>query len=309
MPNVANVRISAALTNYIQEVPNEGFISEGIFGTIPVPNQVGLYRIFDVKRDGARQHKDVRTPGSEANAIDFKFTTGSFRTENHSLKAIIPDEEIAANETGIDLVKAKLRHIKKAHAVNREIATVATLVAGVTISTDPSDEWDDATNGDPFADITLAKQSVQDNSGQTPNVMAMDSKVWDALVDHPLIIDRVKFRGDKDDPGRISTRGVAQLFNFDEILVSHAMKNTAVDGQSASMSRIWGTDVYIFFRNPAKKPNKNDASFAYSFQWINQQVDQWRDVDRKSEIVRDESNFVDLVVFAGAAYRLQNRIG
>jgi hypothetical protein len=308
MPDAANLRIDRAMTNYTQGLGNGLFAAHKIFPQLTVDGSSGIYWIFDATRDLLRQTNDARAAGASANTIDYAMTQGTYVTKDHALDFVVPDEVVRDSTAPIQVFQSGVRKVRTKLLLNREIRAAAIMAAGVTNTSDPTHEWDDTTNGDIMADVQVARQSVRENTlGEEANECLMDAKVWDAVKLHPQIIARVAAGGNNNNPAQPFKNAVAMLFEVDEITVVSGFKNTAVEGQAASTSAIWGTDVYFWYQTAT--PGKEDASLAYSFTSSPTRVLRGRDGIAEADRVREGRHYVDKIVLAAAGYRLQNRIG
>lgn len=314
MPNVATVHQDAALTNLAIGYASGNLISERLYSDLPVNKRSDLYYIFDAARRAVNSNENVqRAPGAAAREVDFAVTTGSYICADHALKAIVPDEEKENADPVIRPMIDKTEFLVQQLLTNQEVALAAALVAGVTATSDPTNEWDDYTNGDPAADMLLAINTIEDAIGIKPNVCAMDSKVWRAVKSHPDILERIKYTGTAANPAVASPQGFAELFELDELIVGSAFKNTAIEGQTANISRIWGSDVYLAYRPP--NPGLKIPALGYRFVWRpfsgslrGWMVRQWRDNERRGDLVEVSKYYDQKVTLAAAAYRLQNRL-
>ena len=309
MPDLGNLRIDPAMTAYAQELGNGSFAADRIFPEITdsTIGETGKYWIFDSTRDLLRETDDKRAPGAVANRVDYDATTSTYTTEDHALDIYVPQESVDNATAPTNVLQRASQTLDKKLRINREIRAAATLVAGVTNTSDPEHEWNDITNGDIMGDVNTARQAVRDNtSGQEANFCLMDAAVWDAVKLHPQIIDRVKAGGNNQEPAQPFQKAVAMLFEVDEIIVTSAYKNTAIEGQTASTSAVWGDDVYFWWQ--AASSSLEDASFAYSITWSPTRFMRGFDDDAEAYKFRQGRWYVDKIVLAAAAYRLQNRL-
>ena len=309
MPDVGTFRVDPAMTNYAQMLKNGQFAADRIFPQITdgITGRTGDYWLFDTARDYLRQTNDVRAAGTAANMVDFDGETASYVTVDHALDFVVPDETIDNSNSPIRVMQRASEYLDGKLRLNREIRAAAILAAGVTNTSDPTHEWDDTANSDIMTDVQTARQSVRDNTyGREANLCVIPAKVWDAVKLHPQIIARVAAGGNNSAPAQPFINAVAMLFEVDEIIVTSGYKNTAVEGQTASTSAIWGSDVYFWHQAP--RIGLEDPSFAYSLTWRPTRFLRMRDGVSESERIRQGRNYVDKIVLAAAAYRLQNRL-
>jgi hypothetical protein len=313
MPEQSTIHVDAPLTNVAIGYPTQGFIAARLLTDLPVRKKSDLYFIFDSAKRAQAASDDAREAGAEAREEDFAVSTGSYICAGHALRAAVPDEERENADAPISPMIDKTEFLVNKVLTNMEISLAAQLASEITATSDPTNEWDDYTNGDPIADMKLAIDAVEDATGFKPNVMSMDTKVWRALKFHPAILEKVIYGGSNGAPADISPQAVAALFDLEEVIIGNPLKNTAVLGQTASMSRIWGSDVYVAYRPP--RAGLKIPALGYRFTWEpfsggtnGWMVSTWRSEERKSDLVQVDKYFVHKITLAAAAYRLQNRL-
>jgi len=317
MPEVSAVHINTPLTNLAIGYQNDGFISQRLLAEVAVRKATDSYFIFDSTRQNIMEVDDKRRPGAKANEVDFDMTNSTYTTLGHALQSIVPDEEEENADSPItpqiDKTEALVERLMTGQDINCKSQLDASLTGAQT--SDPTHEWDDYTNGDPLADIRLAINTIEDVTGFRPNVVAMDRKVFRAVKDHPDVLERVIYGGSNPDPAKVSEEAIATVFDVEEIVVAGALKNTAIQGQTASLSRVWGSDVYVLYR-PTRAAIKVPAC-GYRFVWeqfMGSQntsgwlVETWRDDERKGNMVRVQKHYDQKITLATAGYRLQNRL-
>jgi hypothetical protein len=106
---------------------------------------------------------------------------------------------------------------------------------------------------------------VQDTTGYRPNAMIMGSLAWRNFRKHADVIDLLHGDSGQGRPRYASREQAAQLFEVDKFLVGEAFSNTADEGQSSSLSAIWGDHVLIYY--VPDMPTVEEPSFMYTFRW------------------------------------------
>jgi len=313
MPDTTAVHTDAALTNFAVSYPTATLIAPRLLPAVPVQHRSDVYYVVDAARERERLHNDLREPGDEAHEIDWTASTSPYLCEGHALKSLVADEDVANADEVLRAYLNQTEFLMQAILINQEHAAATLLAAGVTNTSDPTNEWDDYTDGDPFADMTIAINSVEDNTGHTPNVIAMDGKVWRAVKNHPDIIDRIKYTGTNTDPADVSPRAFAELFDLEEVIVGSVLYNSSIKGQAASMSRVWGSDVYVAYRAPNLGPKVDTLGVRFVWSPVSAKngwlVRKWRSDERRGHVIEVSGYYDPVVIDANCAYRLQNRIG
>lgn len=315
MPNPTDLHVVQSLTNVAIGYPTQEFLGPQILQDVPVMKQSDKYFLFDSAQRKAAQHADHRAPGAAAREVDFDVTTATYVCEAHALSKIVSDEERENADPAIQADISTVEYLTQRLLLNQDIALKAAIDAAVTgdYTSDPTNEWDDYTSGDPDADLRLAINQVEDATGITPNTIAMDSKVWRALANHPDMIDRVDKMATNERPGQLNAAGLQRLYGL-RVAMAAISKNTAVEGQTTAVkSRVWGSDVYLFYQPP--RPGLNLPAFGYRFVWRpfsggaqGYQVTRVRQDARHGDLIEIQRYYDQKITLATAAYRLQNRL-
>jgi hypothetical protein len=314
MPEVTGVHIDAALTNLSVAYPSGNLISQRLFPDLPVLKKSDKYYLLDASRRSISPTNTLRQPGTAAAETDFDVTTDTYTCDGHALAGVVPDEERENADPAIQPEVDKTEFITAQVMISQEIEAKTALDASLTgaKTSTPAGTWDNHVTGDPFADVTVAINAIEDATGLTPNVMALDAKVFRALTRHPDIIDRIKYTGTGDSPAIVSAKTIAELFQLEEVIIARAFKNIAVENQTASISRIWGSDVYLGYR--AARAGLKVATLGLRFCWapFSGSVNGWmvskaRDEKRHADWIEIQKYYQQKIVMAGAGYRLQAR--
>ena len=98
-----------------------------------------------------------------------------------------------------------------------------------------------------------------------PNKLTLGVAVYDALLDHPDIIDRIKYGQTPGAPAMANEQILAQLFEVDEVLVSRGIVNSSPQGVAESNGFITGNNALLTF-SPAT-PSIFQPSAGYTLSW------------------------------------------
>ena len=125
-------------------------------------------------------------------------------------------------------------------------------------------QWSDA-NANPIEDVRKAKRIVLQSTGFEPNKLVLGREVYDALLDHPDIIDRIKYGQTPGNAAVANKETLARLFEVDTIEVMNAIENTAKEGQAAAHAFIGGKKALLAYAAPT--PGLMTPSAGYTFSW------------------------------------------
>jgi len=297
------------LTNVAIGYTNDDYIAEQLLPTFPVAKQSGKHFIYD--RGRFRNVPNKRGTGSPSNEVTLKLTTGlPYFCEDHALKQFVPDEDVKNAITPTDPFQDATENVTDLHFVNREIETAAMLTSTSNLTQNTTlsgtSQWSDFSNSDPIKDIRTGKQTIHAAIHKNPNTLVMGRQVWDKLIDHPAFLERVKY----SQLGVMTADLMARIFEVDRILVGQAGKNTATEGQTDSMSYIWGKDAFLAYIAPKVQPKMITLGLTYT--WEQMQVERMRgtdEEDRKGTYIRVGNFYYDEnIIAASAAYLIKTAV-
>lgn len=301
----SQVVVDPVLGNVSIKYTNDSFIADQIFPTVPVSKQTGKYYVYD--KANLRINKTTRAAGSGANEVDFGLSTASFSCDDHALKDFVADEIADQADAALNPLADATETVTEMLMLDREsnLAALITSTANLTQNTTLSgtSQWSDYSNSDPIGDIRTARQTVHLGTFKKANTIIMGKQVFDMLAEHPQIIERVKY----SQLGVLTEELLARVFQVEKILVGEAGYNSAAEGQTDSMSYIWGKDVIVAFIAPAVRLKQ--VTLGYTFTYANRIVKRWRDEDREGTYVRVGSdNYVQKIVAATAGYLIKTAV-
>jgi len=248
-------------------------IADLIAPTVPVQKQSDGYLVWS-QADALRVEDDKRAPGTEANKITRSVSSGTYFADNYALKMPLTLEDRENMDAAYlqELRNGRAKFIKSKLVLNWEYRVAQQVTSGSNVgsySTVVSD-WIETRAGysDPMANIWTAINNVYDSTGYRPNKCIMGETAWRYFRRHADVISILHgYDGAPSQKGAryASREGFKNVFEFDEFLVGAAYYNTTQEGQTASLTQLWGDYVLVYFAPPA--PSMEEPSFMYSFRW------------------------------------------
>lgn len=269
-PTPSDLHTDQALTNlsvaYIQSESN--FIAHRVFPTVPVDFQSDLYYTFPLDtflRSRARK----RAPATESAGANYTVSSDTYRCDEWGLhKDVTPQERANADRPALDPDRSATRFVTHGMLITREEAWLDAYfkdsVWGTTV-TGGADfvAWDDQANSDPIKDVKDAIRIVGGSTGFEPNTMIVQKAVHDALTQHPMILERVKYTG-----GEVTETLLARLFEVRRYMVTKAVKATSPEGTApASQTAAYMAGKHALLAHVADTPAIDTPSAGYSFAW------------------------------------------
>lgn len=276
-PTPGDVHVNQPLTNisiaFLQNASN--FVAARVFPNIPVSKQSDRYYTYD-RGDFNRDEMQERAPATESAGGGYRLdNTPTYYAPVYAFHKDIPDQ-VRANAdsmlnpdreaTAFVTHKALIRREKLFAARYFQNGVWGTSVTGVASNPGAGQvlKWSDA-NSNPIEDIRAGKTAVLQSTGFEPNVLVLGRSVYDRLVDHPDIIDRIKYGQTAGAPAQANRETMARLFEVDRIEVSSAIENTAAEGASNAHSFIMGGNALLAYSTPA--PGLMTPTAGYTFSW------------------------------------------
>jgi Phage major capsid protein E len=271
-PTPGDVHVNAPLTNmslaYVQG--NDAFVADRVFPNIPVAKQSDLYWTYD-RGHFWRDSMQLRAPATESKGFEYTVdSTPNYFCRVNALHHDIPDEVRANADSPLNPDRETTLLVTQLAMVKREKDWVAKYLTGLTgtwtnaITGAASTQWDNGAS-DPIAAVRLGKRTIAQLAGIDPNTFVMGRAVYDALLDHPDIVDRIKYGQTPGSPALTNSQILAQIFGLDRVLVSNAVENVSAEGITNSFSFIAGKHALLLYAAP--NPGLMTPSAGYTFSW------------------------------------------
>lgn len=302
------------LSNIARAYKPHGFAGPRVAPTIPVERDSDLYPIFDGFFDDEVDNKVADR--AETPRVDFSWSTDTYLCEDYRLAADLTEKEernahnvlhLRQNKLDSVLLRMAIRRERRIADVLQQVGTGGGQLTGGSAT--PSVKWDAGTVGTPATiekDIKTGILAVYNATGTRPNTLVVDFAVGYAIALDPSIREIIKY---------ISTGSSVQLLELGDqvlpsklhglnvIVVEGAMRNTAREGATRSLTGVWGKDARLLYL-PEGGGGYGIPSTAYTFQSKPQMVDRWKDNDPPVEVVRAWETVDEKVCAPATGYSL-----
>lgn len=321
-PTPGDVHVNTPLTNIsIAFMQNQaGFVADQVFPNIPVDKQSDRYYTYD-RGYFNRDEMQVRAPATESKGAEYKVdNTPSYYAPVYAIHHDIPDQRRANSDSVLKPDQEATELVSMKALIKREKLWVGAFFAGGIWTGGDLDgvaaapgagqflQWNDPASK-PIEDIRAGVTSVEENTGGfTPNVLILGKRVFDKLIDHPEIIDRVKYGQTAPGPAMVGVPELQALFGVQRVLVMKAVENTAAEGVANVHSFIGGKKALLCYAAPA--PGLMTPSAGYSFSWTGytgagpqgQRISRFRMEHLKADRVECEMAVVQQLIAAELGY-------
>lgn len=278
-PTMSDVHVNTPLTNisiaYMQD--QDLFVAAQVFPTVPVEKQSDRYYIYN-RGDFNRDDMAERAPGAESAGSGYNLdNTPTYFARVWALHKDVPDQIRANSDSVLAPDRDATVYLTNKALIRRErywanaffkTGLWTTEYTGVasSASVDATHflQWDQAASS-PIEDIRKGKTAAHLASGFIPNTLTLGQQTWDKLIDHPDIIDRVKYGQTPGKPAVAQRQALAQILELDNVYVGGAIYNTAVEGGTESNAYIAGKHALLSYRPAA--PGLMVPSAGYTFAW------------------------------------------
>jgi hypothetical protein len=276
-PTPGDVHVNAPLTNisiaFLQNASD--FVAARVFPNIAVSKQSDRYYVYN-RGDFNRDEMAERAPGTESAGSGYTLdNTPTYYATRFSIHKDIPDEVRSNADAVLNPDREATAFISHKALIKREKLFVnnyfttgkwSTDVAGVASGPSAGQvlQWS-AANSDPIKNVRDAKRAIRESTGYEPNKLVLGRAVFDTLLDHPSIVDRIKYGQTQGGPANTNTAILAALLGVEEILVMNSIENTAKEGQNAAHSFIGGKRALLC--HSATAPGLMTPSAGYTFSW------------------------------------------
>ena len=217
-----------------------------------------------------------RAPGTPAASAAYRLdNTPTYFCDVWAESKPIPDQLRGNADAVLNMDRDATEFLSQQALIRREKIFAANLFAAGKWGTDVAGkaaapgageflQWNDGASS-PIEDIRTGKLAIKQATGYPANTLVISEPVWLKLVDHPDLVDRVKYGQTNGGPARITREALAAILEIDRILVMGSIENTADEGLAASHSFIGGKNALLC--HVAPNPGLLTPSAAYTFGW------------------------------------------
>ena len=297
MPSVGSVHVSQALTNIAIKFKNMALVGEMIFPVVRVAKESDKYYVF--RKEELVLEDAIRAAGAEAKEISWDVDTQTYTAEEYALKHLVPDRIV--NNADIP-VRPKITATQKltqklALGAERRVQQIVQDTAQVTSAATPAIKWD-GTSPTIEANVDTAKNQVRINAGTEPTSILIPYSVAQVVKRDSTVRDLIRYTTPNKELLRNGDLPPV-LWNL-EVIVAGAIRNSANEGQTATLVDIWGDNVLVFYKEA--NPSLDALSYGYIFRVGDTVVKTYREEPRNGEMIEVSQIQDEVVVAEDAGY-------
>jgi hypothetical protein len=264
-PGTGDVHVDKLLTNLSVAYTNEDYIADKIFPTVMVDKQSDLIATYD-KGDWLRDVMQPYIPGTKGARSGWKVSQDTYFCQSWKLGKEIPFDVIANQDKPFDMFNDATMWLRQQAQLRWELEFATDFFKAAAgwqdqaVGTDFI-AWDNIASSNPIKDLRLKGDLVRQKTGRKTNTWVYSKKVWDVLVDHPLIVDRLKHTSKES----LTPEMLARLVGYDTTLIGDAIYATSAEGDTDVVAEIWGN--HALGLHVPKKASLLAPSAGYTFIW------------------------------------------
>jgi len=299
------------LTNVSNKIVPMGYVSEMVLPRLSVVNSTG--KIGNYGNGHLRIESTIMGGKGKAPRVDVTTrSSNGYDITRHGLESVLTPDDFANTDQPFDARQDETTALTTMLWLAREqgLATALTATATITqnVTLSGTSQFSDFANSDPLGRFLTARKTIRDATGLPPNGVVMDWEVAEQLRYHPGILEALGFKDNR--AGQLSDQDLANAMKIDRLLIGKAVKNSAVEGQTDSITAVWGKDI-VFFHSPST-PSKMQVSLGYNVEYAGRAP---RKVFRapvtnppESESIIVVDDYQQLLTNTGAAYLIKDAI-
>lgn len=260
--------ISPVNTSIAQGWQNSAFIGMDLFPRVGVGLRAG--KIITFGKDQFKQYTNMqRSPGSRTPRVQFGFGTADYGLVDYSIEGTLPkeirEEQLSASKGfTIDGAAMAISNAMDIIGLRLEIqqADLATNLnnypSSNKITLSGTSQFSDYTGtSNPIKVVEDAKEAIRQQIGKQPNLVRMGPAVFNAIKQHPVIVDRMKYTG-RD---VATTDLLASLFGVASVAVGEAIKSSDSD----VFSDVWGKHMVLAYTELGGLAERGRPSYGYTY--------------------------------------------
>lgn len=273
-----NIPLTNISTAYFQNLTGG---ATSFFPEVPVTLSEGLYYEFS-KEDLLRDNVQPKPILGRTDPTVFSYTDKTYKCKPEQIitgyDEIIQSDLVRQGARGtLNIRQSKSRviaqqifiHQNKQFAKNffRTGVWGTDIVGGASASAVGVDFVSfDNDNSDPIGFIDDCITAMKKATGRIPNKLGIGQRVFNALKEHPDIMNRVIYGGTSASPAKVTKQALATILGVDEIIVFDAIWNSGALGAAGNMQFICDENAMLLVY-ATSAPSIDEATAGYTFRW------------------------------------------
>lgn len=243
---------------------------------------------------------------SQPNQVSFEATELTDEVEDHGLDDYVPNEDIEADNQGIDPLGTSVGMLTNLVNLAREVRVAGLVFSSSNFDSDKrttlsgTSQWSHA-DSDPVAAIGDAL----DIPFMRPNIAVFGQAGWTKARRNPKLVAAIKGSLGR---GMVSRAEFAEYFELNDVFVGQGFVNTAKKGQPPALVRVWGKHAAFLYRDRQAGP-QSGITYGFTAEWgkrIATQMPEPKVGLTGSVLVRSGERVKEKIVAKSLGYFFQN---
>ena len=236
---------------------------------------------------------------------DFEFEQDSYATKEHGFESPVDDNLRRTYRHYFDAEMVAARRARDRVLRNGEIRTAALLQdTGTFGNAAAAAVWTNHASATPITDVETAVQAFFAACGMWPNAIIIPklsfrhARLCDQVRDYLNSVGMTDVK-----PNKISPALLAQAFDLERVLVPGSAKNSANEGQTASIASLWDKTKATLIRIP-ETDDIQEPCTGRTFHWdedgseIGGAMETYRDETVRGDVVRCRHQVHEKVIYS-----------
>jgi hypothetical protein len=296
--------IDPVLTTLMQGYSNSNMVADALFPAIPVPNSKGKIPIFNKNAFIIRDTN--RASGAMSNRIgQTEYDLVTYETTEKDIEMAIDYLDEEQSDSFFKIERKVTKDLTDIILLGKEQQAANFAQNDENYSSyskfDSSDMTFQNSTTNPIEIVKDCANSVRNHIGRNPNTAIIGASVYRALLENPIIIERVKFSGLR----RVNTTILSELFEIPYIKIGYAQY--ASDGEV--FEDVWKDNIVLAYvdENEKSKRSEFNPSYGYTLQKKgNPEIDSYFENGGKIKVIRCTDNYTLQVTCKDAAFLIYN---
>lgn len=309
--------LAGSLEEFDLEANQGGFIALQVLPTLEVGKASGHFGKIPLEQ--LLQNRDTeRAPGSGYSRGKWKFEPDTYATAERGAEEPVDDNEAALYRDYFDAELVSAQRARDAVLMGQEQRVAAAVFNATTFSGQVTScgsglEWSDYTNSVPIDDVETAVRAIWSRCGLWPNTLILNRFVFRNLRRSAQIIDAIRSSG-AGNPTKaedVTLAMLAAVFDLPKILVAGGAKNSAAEGQAATIANVWSSEYAMVCVTSDSKDIRRPC-LGRTFHWgedgssIGGTFESYREEQTRSDIIRCRHQVGEKFLHTAAAQLIDN---
>ena len=318
-----DVHVDRLLTNISIGYTNQNYIADQIAPIVTVQRQSDLVPNYD-QSHWFRNLAALRAPGTKSQRGGFTVGTTTYYCQRYSWGFDLIDEVRDNTDAPYDLDRDATMYVTDKLMMNRELSFASRyFTTGVWgddqtgAATGGDFVWfSDFANSNPVITLTNYLDEMEARIGREATRLVLGKQVWLTLMQHPQVLDRIKYGGNNTNPAIVALDAFAAMIGLpgSAMLIGRAIYTASQEGTaeaSVVYQRIWGKNILLLYVPPA--PSLFTPAAMYTFVWQRvqgalQYIKRMRNEEQEIDIIEGNTYYDQRITAARAGTFLASAV-